>query len=67
VPILAVSVQYGVHDYRILLQREEDPIGKPFCKYTPDFMASENDWKCERIFEDADDGLFNFPFAWQRS
>jgi hypothetical protein len=30
-------------------------------------MASENDWKCERIFEDADDGLFNFPFAWQRS
>jgi hypothetical protein len=27
---------------------------------TPDFMASENDWKCERIFEDADDGLINF-------
>jgi hypothetical protein len=25
-------------------------------------MASENDWKCERIFEDADDGLINFSY-----
>ena len=24
--------------------------------------ASENDWKCERIFEDADDGLINFSY-----
>jgi hypothetical protein len=32
---------------------------KPFRQYTPDFMAAENDWKCERIFEDAGDGLIN--------
>src|SRR6202162_5548800 len=25
-------------------------------------MASKNDWKCERIFEDADDGLINFSY-----
>ena len=25
-------------------------------------MASENDWKCERIFQDADDGLINFSY-----
>jgi hypothetical protein len=25
-------------------------------------MASENDWKCERIFEDADDGLIQFSY-----
>jgi hypothetical protein len=25
-------------------------------------MASENDWKCERIFEDAEDGLINFSY-----
>lgn len=46
VPILAVSIQYGVYDYRIILH----------------FIASENDWKCERIFEDADDGLINFSY-----
>jgi hypothetical protein len=23
-------------------------------------MALEDDWKCEKIFEDADDGLINF-------
>jgi len=25
-------------------------------------MAAENDWKCERIFEDAGDGPINFPY-----
>src|SRR3984893_10230621 len=25
-------------------------------------MASKNDWKCERIFEDAGDGLINFSY-----
>jgi hypothetical protein len=25
-------------------------------------MASKNDWKCERVFEDADDGLINFSY-----
>jgi hypothetical protein len=27
-----------------------------------DFMESENDWKCERIFEDAYAGLINFSY-----
>ena len=25
-------------------------------------MASKNDWRCERIFEDADDGLINVSY-----
>jgi hypothetical protein len=25
-------------------------------------MAAENDWKCERIFQDAGDGPINFPY-----
>jgi hypothetical protein len=29
VPIIAVSVQYGVYDYRIILQSEEDPRVQP--------------------------------------
>jgi hypothetical protein len=39
---------------------------EPFGQYMPDFMAEENDWRCERIFEDAGNGLINFSYEFPK-